>query len=132
MNYIEEVAKLLGVELGEKFRIKDVGEDCVHDELYMFTTGGLATDAGVYVSPYYLNSLLTKERVIIKMPFKPLKGERYWYFDTSRYQATADYYYGTLYDLAFFKIGNCFRTKEEAETKGKIIIEQIRKEIEEK
>lgn len=36
-----------------------------------------------------------------------------------------------LTDLLFWKAGNCFKTREEAEAKGKEIMEQIRKEYEE-
>ena len=34
-------------------------------------------------------------------------------------------------DLLHWKTGNCFRTEEEAKTKGKEIMEQIKKEYEE-
>ena len=34
-------------------------------------------------------------------------------------------------DLLFWKVGNCFKTEEEAKTKGKEIMEQIQKEYEE-
>ena len=36
-----------------------------------------------------------------------------------------------LTDLLFWKVGNCFKTEEEAATKGKEIMEQIKKEYEE-
>lgn len=40
-------------------------------------------------------------------------------------------FWENIEDYAMCKSGNCFRTEEEAKTKGKEIMEQIQKEYEE-
>ena len=64
---------------------------------------------------------------------KNKKGETYWYYPNPIYFGVINSYVWNddLTDLLFWKVGNCFKTREEAETKGKEIMEQIQKEYEE-
>lgn len=54
------------------------------------------------------------------------------YDDCIRWLASSEVYWnGDTSDLVYWKLGNCFRTREEAETKGKEIMETIKKEYRE-
>ena len=80
-NLIPEIAKLLGVEVGEEFKVKD------EDELtYRFTDDGLKItyNGGVEISNISTNSafvaLVEGEDEVVKLSWKPKKGEYYYTF----------------------------------------------------
>lgn len=123
MNRMPEVAKLLGVELGEWFRVN--GSD------YCLTGDGISNEYGV-LSPIALNNLLTGACELKKHPFRPKLNEKYYYVcdngDVSYYNN--DF---SVADLSIIAFGNCFRSKAEAEAnKDRILakFEEIKKEME--
>lgn len=61
--------------------------------------------------------------------WKPRVGDVVYYYMLDGWSFTE--FTVCLYDLLLWKTGNCFKTKEEAKTKGKAIMEAIRKEYEE-
>ena len=103
---------------------------------YKFTEDGV-----VYKSPTFTNwsinslgtigSLLNGDVKAVPKPWKPEKGEPYWYYSVGLKEANLTQWEDELWDLLFWKVGNCFLTKAEAEAKGKGIIEALRKEYEE-
>ena len=117
-NYMAEVAKMLGVELGEEFEI-----DKLPTRRYKLTeNNGLS---GIYFGSWVvdedsdkiLKSLLLGECSIKRKPWKPKRGETYWYVEkdgdiwerewlSCRYMSD---------HLNRYKLGNCYRTQEEAE-----------------
>lgn len=118
-NLIPEIAQMLGVEIGEGFQVK--GDD---ELTYIFTDDGLkATFAGGIEMPISTNSafiaLVMGKDEIVKLPWKPKKGEKYWGF---WYSSVNDAWLVLLYtwgnnpaDFALYKAGWVYRTKEEAE-----------------
>ncbi|WP_303234958.1 hypothetical protein [Phascolarctobacterium succinatutens] len=80
-NIIPEIAKMLGVELGEEFKIKEYGE-----RIYRFDNSGLQLiyDNGVrnlnITANMALSCLLSGDIEIVKLPWKPKMDERYWTF----------------------------------------------------
>lgn len=114
MNYIPEIAKMLGVEIGEKFRI-DFKDDT---KLFMFTEDTLV-EAGSG-EPIYrtLADLVYGIRKIIKLPFEPKSGERYYYvyfIHNAKLEVLNSIWRCETADCQFKYCGNCFRTREEAE-----------------
>ena len=79
-NLIPEIAKMLGVELGEEFKIKG------YDGLtYKLTDAGLElTTVDGQKTKWFDNgaliSLLKGKMEIVKLPWKPKMDERYWTF----------------------------------------------------
>lgn len=79
-NLIPEICKMLGVEIGEKFKVKG------REYIFHFVDNGLIayrTDGSVL--PYenclaHFLWLINGEEEIVKMPWKPKKGETYWTF----------------------------------------------------
>lgn len=119
-SLIPEIARMLGVELGEEFQIKEYGE-----RIYRFANSGLQLiyDNGVRnlntTTNMALSGLLSGDFEIVKLPWKPKKGEKYWGF---WYSSLNDAWLVILYtwgnnpaDFAFYKAGLVYRTKEEAE-----------------
>ena len=80
-NLIPEIAKMLGVKLGEKFKIK--GEDELMT--YSFNSDGLQVTYGDGIEiPISTNlafiDLVNGKDEIVKIPWKPTMYEEYWTF----------------------------------------------------
>ena len=132
-NLIPEICKMLGVEIGEEFKIKGYEEwfyKFDNDRVLMFKHNDDVKMPVAPVSVYVaFLALLRGECEIIKLPWKPKKGERYWGF---WYSQLNDAWLVILYtwsnnpeDFAFYKAGWVFRTKEEA----KAALPAVAKEI---
>lgn len=80
-NLIPQIAKMLGVELGEEFKIKGYNE-----RTYRFDSDGLKVNYSFPMSKRLtfasvtLCSLLAGTVEIVKLPWKPKKGEYYFTF----------------------------------------------------
>lgn len=125
---MEQVAHLLGVELNEKFKIKNELNE-IFDDKFHFNEYGLV-DECESVYPCELISLLKGRFKIVKIPFKPKQYKEYWFWNEDDGNTYKTNWYGYYNDYFRWKLGNCFRTKEEAETKGKELMESIVKEYE--
>lgn len=135
MNYYKQVAEMLGVELGEEFKLKPSCLEKPWNCLYRFSKDGLENKysdlSWVKCEKGAIDQILIGQTEVIKIPWKPKKGEAYWHYSKGWEQATFRKWEGTLDDLCTWKCGSCFRTEEEANTKGKEIMEAIQKEFEE-
>lgn len=118
-NLMPYVCKMLGVELGEEFKIKG------REYIFHFVDNGLIayrTDGSVL--PYenclaHFLWLINGEEEIVKMPWKPKEEEHYYTF-TSTYKYTKwkiglNCWHTEPQNLAFLKAGWVFRTRQEAE-----------------
>ncbi len=122
-NHMADVAKILGVEIGERFAVVPWDND---DELFEFDAEyGLgsylisqnSTQFGGHVDLFY--SLVMGYEKIFKLPWKPKNGDRYYYpgVDCKRVLITS--FGGDTADLALNALGMCYRTREEAEARFK-------------
>lgn len=122
-NLMPEVAKMLGVEIGEEFKV-DTGKS---DLTYKLTENELLYqwegEKLWEINDSVLRQLLSGKSIIKKLPWKPKCGERYWHVaDDETYNPM---WTDAMFDYSCLKLGNCFRTKEEAEANA----DRIRKEI---
>ena len=121
MNNMEKVAKILGVKLGERFKVN--GYD------YYIGEEGLVDDIGVS-RPRIFIDLLSGEIAIDKLPWKPKNGDDY-FVGTMGCSASINSWRGDYFDYALYYTGNCFRTREEALAHAPEITEKLRKKYEE-
>ena len=136
MNYYKQFAEMLGLELEQEFVLTDADGNRKNKYTYKFTEDGV-----LYKSPTFTNwsinslgtigSLLNGDVKAVPKPWKPKKGDAYWRYQPQVGNASLSAWLDDGIDFCRWKVGNCFRTKEEAETKGKEIMEQIQKEYEE-
>lgn len=115
MNYIKQVAKMLGVEVEEEFNILDGNKCLLGHAPYKLTTGcGLVDNGGDRIGTV-LHAILRGEYTIQKLPWKPKVGERFYYVEVggSIIADKFDCFYASRMNL--YKMGNCFRTMAEAE-----------------
>lgn len=117
-NFIPHIAHMLGVELGEEFKIKG------YKLTYMITDdkGLMATDdspeTGWTPANTLFAALLNGDAEIVKIPWKPKMYEEYWTFGKLGKQWTV----GTLsweelpYEILLLSKGWVYRTRAEAKT----------------
>lgn len=114
-NLIPEIARMLGVEIGEEFKVEG------DNRTYWFDLDGL--HSGEYVAEdeddAMLHDLICGEVEIIKIPWKPKLNERYWTFMSSleggKLYVLNYMWDNSVIDVALHKVGWVFRTCEEAE-----------------
>jgi hypothetical protein len=68
MNKMPEVAEMLGVEIGEKFKIKEVGSDRSYMSAFHFEESGLYQEGRGRESVDVLHNLLSGVDEIVKLP----------------------------------------------------------------
>lgn len=120
-NLMPEIAKLLGVELGEEFELN--GSNAIYKLSqygFFFKCGG----SWMRVSDYLLIDIIKGVHTIKKLPWKPKEEQTYYYIAWRRIDNTGEW--KIRVETTFFTefstpdnlrvaVGNCFRTKEEAE-----------------
>lgn len=117
-NFIPEVAYMLGVEIGEEFKVKGDNE-----LTYRFTNDGLKLthDSGIELAKIAANvafvDLVNGKDEIVKLPWKLKKGETYYTFELlgGKWVVHLLWWAGTPNGYALLDKGWVFRTKEEAE-----------------
>ena len=109
-NYMPEIAKMLGVELGEIFKMTN------YNSLYRFTERGLEFKgtAGWCLSER-IEWLLTGRNEIIKLPWQPKEGDRYYFPATDFQYSCPETWDNHPIDFALKEAGMAFKTKEECE-----------------
>lgn len=115
-NLIPEICKMLGVELGEEFKVEG------DNRTYWFDLDGL--HSGEYVAEdeddAMLHDLLCGEVEIIKISWKPKLNERYWTFMSSleggKLYVLNYMWDNSVIDVALHKVGWVYRTQEEAKS----------------
>ncbi len=137
-NIMIDVAALLGVELGESCKKRTNGKvmhcNFVHHE------DGLSCilEGEEENRRYWLEDLLTGKAEIVKLPWRPKKGELYYRWKCSditggqRWQIIGSEWDEDTYDIANLAMGNCFRTREEAEAHIDKVIKRYREALEER
>ena len=136
MNNWGKFAEMLGLELEQEFVLADVDGKIKDWYTYKITENGIFYKSKISEDwfkdkPIVVEELLNGCIKAVPKPWKPKKGEKYLYYSTYFDETSSCIWTDGVSDLLLWKLGNCFRTKEEAETKGKEIMEQIQKEYEE-
>lgn len=113
-NYMAEVAKMLGVEIGEEFtvpnKVATLKISAKDGLMYKFK------DEGEWQSGASdLQDLLIGEVEIVKLPWKPKNKEGYYYPNVYNQEVFYDFWVGTTTNYAMYNLGMCYRTREEAE-----------------
>ena len=117
MNLIPKLAELLGVEIGEEFKLKsdEAGE---YDEIYRFDENAalqMKNRCGWEMSSR-LAGVLAGDIEIIKLPFAPKYEEVYFCVSWGKNTIYIEDYHweGDSIDYQRMYCGNCFRTRSEA------------------
>lgn len=133
MNYYKKIAEMLGVELGEEFSLKNNKTNELNGSRYKITQEeGLIYSIGGerWNRSSSLLVIFSGAYSIVKLPWKPKKGEAYWYYSEAFQHAFSSEWIGSLCDLLYWKSGNFFKTKKEANEKGYVFWKELEKEYE--
>ena len=114
-NLIPAICKMLGVELGEEFKIEG------DNRTYWFDLDGL--HSGEYVAEdeddAMLHDLLCGEVEIVKLPWKPKQDETFYTFGIhateNKWVVVSVKWWDNVKNLALYKIGWIYRSQAEAE-----------------
>lgn len=116
-NLIPEIAKMLGVELGEEFKVVYKTR---FEIICNFTLAGLFVhkgDSGKYEKEL-LADIICGKAEIIKLPWKPKKGELYYSFgfrNCPKWGVSQQNWGNHPCDYALLDKGWIYRTEKEAE-----------------
>lgn len=118
-NLIPQIAKMLGVELGEEFKIKGENELMT----YSFNSDGLQVTYGDGIEIPYISTnlalvaLVKGEEEIIKLSRKPKEGDTFYTFASipNKWVVRIAWWDQTPNHYALLDKGWVYRTKEEAE-----------------
>jgi hypothetical protein len=106
VNYMPEVAKMLGVEMNKDFECEE--SSCT----YRITEHGLTCN-GCYGADS-LMMILSGKYTIKQGPWKPETDVCFCYMDQNG-RCRSHGWDNDAHSLNYYKIGNCYKTSEEAE-----------------
>lgn len=135
-NYMPEVARMLGVEIGEPFdAIVENGITSPCGPFYFDENWKIRDNNDGIVPYWFLEKILTGDYTIQKRPWRPKEGEGYYYIrSTDGFISRSTFCGVDADDLALLNMGNCFPTEEAAETAVPEMLakfEEIRKGVRE-
>lgn len=125
MNYMKQIAQMLGVELEEEFYLKSTLNGKYLSSGKNKTTFKLSESGVKYkfirnTNNYewcrldaILAEVLTGSLEIVKKPWKPQDNEEYYCVNADKSIDTFHFDISSAWDLISYSLGNCFRTKEE-------------------
>lgn len=125
-NLIPKIAKMLGVEIGEEFKVTGIYRGMTPTKIFLLSLKGLLYRSGNQtnwqsVDSSFYEGLLQGEFEIVKLPWKPKLNQTYFTFGCER---TLGYgrvwvvelrgWEGSAVDIALLEKGWVYRTEEEA------------------
>lgn len=113
-NYMPEVAKILGVEIGEEFDVFDADGEIRKYGPYEFTDEAIVDCVGNGADDWLLFCLLTGRYTLQKRPWRPKEGELYWLVTVGGLLKYDYFWRDSLGSLTLLNMGNCFPTKKAA------------------
>lgn len=139
MNLIPKICEMLGVEIGEEFNLINTETNTLNITERTPTKYRLNNDCPTIIEYYIpagdrwsrstaLFSILNGDLEIVKLPFEPKNGERYYrifiHIDGDM-AIISDTWDGWTTDCMCKYCGNCFRTEAEAEKHKYEIYEKL-------
>lgn len=110
-NYMQDVAKMLGVELEEEFKIDS------SDTIFKFYKNGLCFQCGgawLRADSNFID-LIKGDSKIVKLPWQPKTNEAYYRPAYKFFGVASEVWTDNPYDYAFKEAGMIFKTKKECE-----------------
>lgn len=111
-NYMADVARMLGVELEEEFKLTG------YNGTFVLTNKGmmwLAPDKRRSSEAFALECLLTGRNKLVRLPWQPEGGDEYYYPACNFKDIFSTNWSYSVSDFAFKEAGMIFRTREECE-----------------
>ena len=121
-NLIPLITEMLGVEMEEAFKIRRPDYEVCENGIYAFFAGkGLMkkNERGEFDnnSSIEFEDLCLGNYEVVKLPWEPKYGDKYYYLNVSDVCVSSGYWFGHTDDYAMRSLGIVYRTKEEAEAR---------------
>lgn len=113
-NYMPEVARMLGVEIGEEFDVLFQNGCRSAYNPYRITADEIVDCAGNGAAYNIFIGLLNGECTPKKRPWRPKDVEQFWLVKSDGNVCSNHFYKDDANDLALLNMGNCFPTKKAA------------------
>lgn len=119
-NLFPQIAEMLNVDIGEEFKLQEIDNKIYEIELNGFwqrTENQKCWDS-MEGSFFELNAILMGKRTVVKLPWKPKKGETYYTFEllNGKWIVHLLWWIDSPNGYALLDKGWIYRTKAEAET----------------
>jgi hypothetical protein len=116
-NYMNEVAKMLGIKMGEEFEVVLGREgtliaNITNTGLHVVKTN--VTFCREDFNETILNGILVGRYRIKHKPWKPVCGDVFYYINSDG-EYEEEHWMDVCCDYVLYKLGNCYRTQQEAE-----------------
>lgn len=135
-NYMREIAALLGVELGDIFKVANINNNIKNENYFRLTKKGLEISRGSDhwwrgTAPSILEGLMRGEYKIITSPWKPKIDEVYYIpriHPNDSFMWTSVTWEDNKGDNKLYQLGLVCKTREEAAAMTKKMITMIQEE----
>lgn len=124
-NYMPEVAKMLGLEIGEEFDILYKDGTATEIGPFKFTNETILDCDGDELQCWRLCCLLTGDYTIQKRPWRPKVGGAFFYVLTNGEIQKYVFEIDNIHTLMLFSFGNCFPTKKAAKAAAPEMLEKF-------
>ena len=129
-NLFPQIAEMLNVDIGEEFKLQEIDNKIYKIELNGFwqrTENQKCWDS-MEGSFFELNAILMGKRTVVKLPWKPKKGETYYTFEllNGKWIVHLLWWIDSPNEYALLDKGWIYRSQAEAEAKS--VLPEIAKE----
>lgn len=126
-NLIPEIAKMLGLKLGEEFKIDTSGDD-----IFQITESGVwmrrSIDKEEWVEkPFEFVMLCNGDAEVIRLPWKPKEGESFYTFTAAygEWSVSLDVWAEEPCNYALLDKGWIYRTEKEAKAALPAVLKEL-------
>lgn len=127
-NIIPGIAKMLGVKIGEEFKVNSLYEQMIFKFADNELLGRIDVEGSIWTPTYVvLSNLLGGDVEIIKLPWKPKRNDAFYTFDFTygKWGVKPDMWAGAPCDHALLGKGWVYRTRAEAEAALPLVATEI-------
>lgn len=118
-NLMPEIIKMIGVEYGERFKLRIAGKESCEAGLSFFTERGnlmwISSHNEVSESNDEIFNILSGFYEVVKLPWEPRYGDIYYIVDARVCRVDSYSWGNTTFDYAVKNMGIIYPTREEAE-----------------
>ena len=127
-NYMTEIARMLGVEIGEPFdAIVENGISSPCGPFYFDENWKIRDNNDGIVPYWFLEKILIGEYTIQKRPWRPKVGDAFFYVLTNGEIQKYVFEIDNIHTLMLFSFDNCFPTEEAARAAVPEMLEKFEK-----
>lgn len=129
MNYIAEIAEMLGVEEGEWFEVVKRSSNDEYIGFYKRKGDGFVKIGGEKMEDFVLSGIINGDLVVNNEEWAPAHGDQYWFVTNVDGEEVFSSVFSkySAFDLAMLNMGNCFRNESIAKAYREVVQQKLYK-----